>query len=214
MGGFPASMEINIIRLSPATHLFTQELEQPQQPGDGRGGESGKWLKGLQMEGLKGLVFTPGSAPVFWRLSFHHTTKQRQSKVCQCLRKRTPTGHSEDPPQGHPPAPHQQHLHGDSKKPPRWGHESLWQSEGGFSSHWRGQDGNHPSGILDLMRSQSTQPENTGSEKYKSGPTLILTLKPASTLLGHCQLLQQRLLPHAPSLKSPTTSDVSPFPLA
>lgn len=141
------------MRLSPVAHLLTQELEQPQQPGGGGG--NGKWLKGLKMEGLKGLVFTPSSAPMSWRLSFHHTTQQRQSKVCQCLRKRTPTGHPEDAPQGHPPAPHQQHLHGDSKKPPK----SLWHSEGGFSSHWRGQGGNHPSGILDMMCSQSTQPD-------------------------------------------------------
>lgn len=52
-------MEINIIRLSPAVYLLTQELEQPRQPGDGRVGENGKWLKGLKMEGLKRLVFMP-----------------------------------------------------------------------------------------------------------------------------------------------------------
>lgn len=88
-------MEISILRLNPATHLLTLELEQPQQPGDGRGGENGMWLKGL--------VLTSGSAPMSWRFSFHHATKQWQSKVSQCLRKRTPTGHSEDPPQGHLP---------------------------------------------------------------------------------------------------------------
>lgn len=52
-GGFPVFVEINIIRLSPTTHLLlTRELEEPQRPGDGGGGENGK--KRLQV--LKGSV--------------------------------------------------------------------------------------------------------------------------------------------------------------
>lgn len=55
-GGFPVFVEINIIRLSPTTHLLlTRELEEPQRPGDGGGGENGK--KRLQV--LKGSVLVP-----------------------------------------------------------------------------------------------------------------------------------------------------------
>ena len=64
----------------------------------------------------------------------------------------------EDLPQGHQ-LPADSIFMGGSEKPPRLGHESLWQREGGFSSHWRGQDGNHPTGTLDMMCSWSAQPE-------------------------------------------------------
>lgn len=53
-------MEINIIRLSPTAHLLlTRELEQPQRPGDGGGGENGK----KRLQALKGSVLVPRFCP-------------------------------------------------------------------------------------------------------------------------------------------------------
>lgn len=70
-----------------------------------------------------------------------------------------------------------------------------------------------PVGPLTRCAASPLQPETRGLGRTNLVP-LILTLKAVSMLLGHCQLLQQKLLPHAPSLKSPSTSDVSPFPPA
>lgn len=99
-------------------------------------------------------------------------------------------------------------FRGCSKRSPWWGHKSLWQRESGFSSRWRGQDGNHP---LSMMHSLEHTLWEAPTQSHINPDTR--TPKPVSMLLGHHRLLQQQLLLCVPSLKSPTMPDVSPFPL-